>query len=477
MSAATASRSCPPVVLYELNEVPWRVVDWYIAQRPASQLAAMLRASQTYTSHTKDQGELHPWSTWPTLHRGVYNTTHRLRFINQDRTCAAAYPPIWEVLARKGKRVGVFGSLQSYPPPADLDFAFYIPDTFAPGPETVPPRYACFQAVNLQQTQADGGVPKSVRLDSALAWNLLRLFGNGLSLRTTAKLATQLVNERRSPLFRARRAILQAPLSFDVFHHALLQTRPDFCTYFTNHVAGIMHRYWKYAFPEDFDYTPAGASDIFHAESLLVALDYADEQIAALRAYADRHGGYLYIASSMGQEAIHWGPEQDELRVEHLERFVRAIGFEASFEPVMAMHPNFTVRLNSASDARELAERIKTLLGPRGNPAFYDFDFEGSTVSFSIGCDLDLVKAEALTTAAGKRYSLDELGIERMRRDVGTGYHQPRGIVLRYGPDVEPRDDRRDIESIHVAPLIYADLRLPELAIHHPPRAPAPAMA
>ena len=32
-------------------------------------------------------GELHPWSTWPTVHRGVTNETHRINFINQDLSC------------------------------------------------------------------------------------------------------------------------------------------------------------------------------------------------------------------------------------------------------------------------------------------------------------------------------------------------------------------------------------------------------
>ena len=31
-----------------------------------------------------DEGELHPWSTWPTVHRGVNNNLHKIRFINQD---------------------------------------------------------------------------------------------------------------------------------------------------------------------------------------------------------------------------------------------------------------------------------------------------------------------------------------------------------------------------------------------------------
>ena len=48
---------------------------------------------------TEDDGELHPWSTWPTVLRGVNNNIHNIRFINQDLRCSKFYKPIWEILA------------------------------------------------------------------------------------------------------------------------------------------------------------------------------------------------------------------------------------------------------------------------------------------------------------------------------------------------------------------------------------------
>ena len=61
------------IVCYELNEVPWRVVDRYLSSRPNSNLAKLIESSSSFTSSTIDSGELHPWSTWPTVHRGVHN--------------------------------------------------------------------------------------------------------------------------------------------------------------------------------------------------------------------------------------------------------------------------------------------------------------------------------------------------------------------------------------------------------------------
>ena len=33
---------------------------------------------------TEDIGELHPWSSWPTVHRGVDSSKHKIKFINQN---------------------------------------------------------------------------------------------------------------------------------------------------------------------------------------------------------------------------------------------------------------------------------------------------------------------------------------------------------------------------------------------------------
>ena len=55
---------------------------------------------------TKDNGELHPWSTG--LHRGVPNYKHNIRFINQDLVLAnKKYPPFWIDLGLARIDVGI----------------------------------------------------------------------------------------------------------------------------------------------------------------------------------------------------------------------------------------------------------------------------------------------------------------------------------------------------------------------------------
>lgn len=203
------------LLVYELNEVPWRVVDFYVARRPGSTLAAFLEGAAQITTRTTDSGELHPWSTWPTMHRGVDNDVHNIRFINQDLSSARAWPPLWEILVANRRTVGIVGSLQSYPPLQHEHCLFHVPDTFAKGPETIPARYRAFQALNLELTRENKAVASTVRLSELLAgFSLLRA---GVRPSTGYRLAEQLAREKTNPLWRSLRPMLQAHVAFDVF--------------------------------------------------------------------------------------------------------------------------------------------------------------------------------------------------------------------------------------------------------------------
>ena len=104
------------IILYELNEVPRALIEKYIQLRPKSTISEILNNSNLFDTFTHDKGELHPWTTWPTIHRGVNNDLHNIQFINQELKINNRYPPIWDILQKNEISVGVYGSLQSYPP-------------------------------------------------------------------------------------------------------------------------------------------------------------------------------------------------------------------------------------------------------------------------------------------------------------------------------------------------------------------------
>lgn len=179
---------------------------------------------------------------------------------------------------------------------------------------------------------------------------------SGLSLSTCAELAAHITKEQLNPLYRNRCSVLQALVAFDTFKDALKNTKPDFCTFFTNHVAGMMHRYWKYTFPEDFGFALKTDEDRFHAGSIGFAMDITDAQIAWLMKYVDSRGGRLMLATSMVQEAIDRGEYLGEWRITNVSLFLSAIGWTAPAQDLMAMQPDFNFALESEAAAEQFLQ-------------------------------------------------------------------------------------------------------------------------
>jgi len=451
-------QSGQPLMVYELNEVPWRVIDWYVRRNTDSALGQILGSAATFTTVTHDEGELHPWTTWPTFHRGVTNSKHNIRFINQSMKDAEGYPPVWETLKFAGKRVGLFGSLQSYPPPKTGGYEFYVPDTFAPGPETWPVKYEAFQRFNLHQTQQDGAQSKPFQFDSSRAGDLLGMFQSGLRISTCLTLANHLIRERTNHLYRTRRSVMQAVVAFDMFQDALKHSRPDFSTFFTNHVAGMMHRFWKYTFPEDFAYEIKTNEDKFHAESIGFAMAIADAQIGALMRYVKSRSGRLLVVASMGQEAIDRGAYLGEWRIINAPMLLKAIGWNSPIRNLLAMQPDFNFALNSESDAEHFLISTARLVDAEGQSIWKRAQRIGATVNLGLApSELALKTGEVYLRTDGPeklRIAIADLGIECLRRDPGTGYHQPRGALFLYGNGIHSNNARTEVDLTSVRPAL-----------------------
>ena len=462
-------------IVYEVNEVPWPILDLYIKKKPSSCLARLIKEAKSYTTFCPDTGELHPWSTWPTLHRGVANTVHNITFLNQDLSCANEYPPLWELIAQANKKIGVCGSLQSYPVPQDLEnVSFYIPDTFSPSPEVHPKRYEAAQAFNLLQTARDGAfareTPFSYYLKSAL-----KLPFSGVSLGSLFKAAGHLMRERKNPLYRTRRSILQAPVLFDVFTHALERSpEVSYASFFTNHIAGMLHRYWKYLVPEDFDEpiedTPKHR---FYANNILKAFDIADQQCEWLYNYSKRNGYELVIISSMGQEAIAREEYIGEPRIEDKNKFMHAIGWQETFEDRLAMQPDFAFELANKEAADKFNGITTRLLSSKGEPVFPTIKKQNNTINLSLKPPVEVVREQCFfyhdEQGNQKKISLDQAGIDVIHRDQGTAYHQPHGICLWLGNHAPGIGEREEVESTQIAPSILRALNIPLLPHHKAP--------
>ena len=454
------------VLLYELNEVPWEIVDKYVEARPKSNLAAVLRRSLCQTTVNDDPNHLSPWRTWPTFHKAMYSDDHNSFELGQDPETFRG-KALWDVAEESGLSIGVFGALQSWPPHRPRYGGFYVPDTFSKTPETFPPSLTRFQEFNLSMTR-ELGFSSDARLSpKGMALTGLDVVTKGLTPWSTRWIVRQLVRERREPRYKACRSIAQALPAFDLFWRLYRKAEPDLGIFFTNHVAGMMHRFWgdsvrEYA--EENDYDP----DEIFGRFVDDGMDVFDHQLGRIMRFLDgRQDTVLIVASSMGQAGIPYHHIGETYVLKDAKRLAQTLQL-GDVEPGMAMYPASAIELRD----HDVAERAAKTLGQvqcNDEALFADIRVEGRTVTFKVH-----IPGEGEEIAREVRHgnskdptphisgNLEDVGIEVAERLGGgnTAYHIPEGILFTYGPGISPDQSRERISVLEAAPEILGLLGL-----------------
>lgn len=424
------------IILFELNEVPFKVLDYFVEKFPKSNLAKIFPQCQQYETVTEDKGHLSPWITWPTLHRGVANEVHGIQDFGEDMTeVDQKYPPIWDILHRNGINCGVFASMHSYPPPADYkNYGFYVPDPFAGGSEAHPENTVPFQKFNLAMSR------KSVRnidtgIDMKAAVELgLSLPGLGIKLGTMAKVGNQLVMERIKPHVKTRRRSYQSILAFDVFIKLLKKSKPQFVTYFSNHIASTLHRYWAAAFPNDYKVNNMETEWLErYKDEVDFVLWSFDHFLEDLIGFVKKNPEYqIWFASSMGQKATQAEMLKSEVACKDMDLFIEKLGLtKDEWELRPAMHPqyNLAVKEEKIETFRNALERVhlnnKSLVFREKDGGFFSLDFGHKNL------DKEVIEFD------GEQYPLADFGLANEEIDDETGstaYHIKEGSLFIYDP-------------------------------------------
>ncbi len=445
----------PKIIIYELNEVPRRILDLYIQKNPRSAFAEIAREGIILNTLTKDNGELHPWSTWPTVHRGVNNFIHNIRFINQDLTPSKQYMPIWEILAKNEIDVGIFGSLQSFPPLDGKNYKFYIPDTFAPSPEAYPKDLSDFQKFNLNLTNENKAISRSFSKENLK--DLLYLIANGvLSKSSLVKLLKHVIKEKLNSKYKTRRSTMQNVLSFPIYLKYLHEYQPTFSTYFTNHVAGMMHRYWKDLFPSDLSLDKKDI-DKFHSKTILKAMDLADNNLRHLIKFVKKTDYQFFVISSMGQASIDYGIYKPEFQIRDFQKFLSGLGLNKNnYKLYPAMQPDFSIECKNEDSMEQIRNAINNLKDSESkNIIVENYAPVGLRVTFAMGRSRSMDKTKKCFLN-GKILKINRLGIEPIKRDKGTAYHTSEGIFCSYGRGIDEKSIKSDeiIDTCRICPTI-----------------------
>jgi hypothetical protein len=438
-----------PVLLLEINEVPWRLIDRFKNEPSFPNIRKFFEGAKTYTTHAVDSGELSPWVTWPSFHRGMDNSEHGISYLGQD---PATYKgtPIWEEYRRQGFSIGMCGSLQSWPPQDPGERGFYIPDTFAHDERCIPSFVEPFQKFNLGQVSAN---PRFISSGSLFTKDLIPLLLSlpklGISARTIGMLAKQLVHERIDKTLLSRRPIFQTILLWDVFK-ALYEPQqpPAFSTFFTNHVAGVMHRYWHNVFPEDFGDKYSGKPRPYRA-TMLFALQVVDRMLAdAMNFQSDNPDLVLVFATSMGQEAIiRAGHQGVEVTLMVAEKLMRVCGFQPKeYLELLAMAPQVAIQIQDATKRLELSALLENACSESGAKLF-------TIVCVRETLSISFISPSAKDVAAGaftigdRRVTWEDAGMKVHETDPGTAYHVPEGVLAVLAGGQSPSDARENLSA------------------------------
>ena len=439
-------------IIYELNEVPQKLFDFYAKAFPDSAFSRLKNNAQFYQTETADFGHLSPWVTWPTLHRGVSNAYHTISDLGQN-LCEINknFPSIWELLSSKGIKVGVFGSLNSFPLPKNLEnYEFYVPDTFAAGNECFPDALSDFQSFNLSMVAANGrNVKSGIAVKEATKF-LSRAHSMGLTLGTTRKLFSQVISEKFNKDRLVRRRTSQAEIAFDLYFKQLSDNLPDVSFFFTNHVASSMHRYWPTIFPQDYDHEKFDPNWLMQwRDEIPHAVTVANWQISKLLDLCDRKSMQLLIISSMGQAAVQdVKPVSKEVlitSIKSLFEYLRITNNE--WEPRLSMVPQIVVKAKSADLVNKL-DRLKKIFINGQNVAF-EITSTGD-IKLELKCET-FDKIEILEN--GKNIDPKTIGIELIDLQDAAGsyaYHIPEGILINYVPKKFSSKSVKNWETISV---------------------------
>jgi hypothetical protein len=454
------------VLLLELNEITWRLIDPLMRAGQLPTFARLTAEGLSGTTISADEPPLmDPWTTWVTVYSGTPVSVHKSTFLQQPPHTIEARR-LWDYVSDAGGTVGVYGSLNAWPPHPVR--GFMVPDTFAPSPETYPPELQTVQEVNLRYTRGyNYGAFRDGSAHAALVAGA-RLVRLGLRPSTIGRIIAQLVRERLTPRTAWRRVSLQPLVNFDMFRRLWRRHRPDFATFHTNHVAHYQHLYWRAMEPSAFPHAPLPGEVETYADAIAYGYRVADRLLQQAVDLLDRDT-VLVVASSMGQQPyVHPALERGKrlMRIRSYEDFLEFLGLTGRVRIVQTMADQFVMYGMGPGTLAHATEILRSATVDRDDQPLF---FVSGETSDSITANLQPL---AVDDASRCRFVVDGVPRETAYTRLvdifdhaKSGYHHPEGIIIFYGDAIRRGRLEEPISTLDLAPTMLGLLGLPVPAV------------
>lgn len=446
-AVALSAQAAPRVVIVGIDGGSWNLVErgWRAGELPNLRAVAE-RGVQAELASVEPTNSP---TVWTSIATGRSPAAHGVSHFYATRHAIRA-PVVFEMLARRGRRVGLYDYLVMWPPP-ELPGGFAIPGWMRRGDDVTPP-----------DAFARAGVePYSYSSEA---------------LRTPDEI-----------LANCRREAREKPLAFV---HLLRAFDPELATVTFYGLDAASHRFWHAAFPGDFSepLAPAPPAHAAAIDETLRGIDAALGTIAAALAPEDvllivsdhgfaadprgvrrkwvAHFEPLLARAGLAQRGVRvvtgWRrlvldvapgePAEREATLAQLEALLASITSahgEALFEvSVTRRAPSWLERARSSWRALTGDEQKDPLASPDGYATVY--------------ADVDPALASAAWPNGEVRAAGGELAIGELLHAVDfSGDHIPTGIFLAAGGPVLHVRERGRLSVLDVAPLALALLREP----------------
>lgn len=232
--------SCKRLILIELNEINFDVVEKYLADGterfPA--LKKLMNGARIRTTSEEKYEQLEPWIQWPSVHTGCTFAEHGIFRLGD--VVGTKVPQIFEQLEQAGCKVGVISAMNA-------ENRLSKPAYFVPDPWTQTPSDGSWWGRALTEAVSQTVNDNSQgRISPKSALQLVLALARFARPSHYIRYLQLVIFSRRKPWLKA---LVLDLLLHDVHWSFFNAVRPDFSTLFLNAGAHIQHHYFFNAEP------------------------------------------------------------------------------------------------------------------------------------------------------------------------------------------------------------------------------------